>query len=149
MPRPANTSGSLRAEGAMMGASAALAIGYGAHWSQLGDDGWHVWLIALGGATALGAFSWAAFQAPQKEERPARLFIALFGAAVALLAGAFASYPFGALFGVPGGAVGAMVAMEMAAFWHKRVPHASGWSWVGSACVGSLVGLLAVVGCSP
>ena len=132
--------------GAVLGSCGGLSAGYGATWSGLGDDGPHVWLIAIGVGALLGAFSWQPLQNPGDSSKPHWFYAGLFGGAAGLIAGAFASYPFGALFGGPGGAVGAACACVGL---NKLYPRTERRLAVGMAVGGGLVGLLVVAGLSP
>ncbi len=135
-----------RVYGAVLGSCGGLSAGYGVWWSGLGDSGAHVWAIAIICCTALGTFTWGTLQNPDEMRKPHWFFAGLFGGSVGLVAGAFASYPFGALFGGPGGAVGAAVSCVLLnkmpeRMEKQRVPVA--------ALLGGLAGLLFVMGVSP
>ena len=132
--------------GATLGSCGGLSAGYGASWSGLGDSGVHVWLLAIVVGALLGAFAWAPLQNPGDTSKPHWFYAALFGGAAGLIAGAFASYPFGSLFGAPGGAVGAAASCLA---WNRIDPMPGRRVAVGLALLGGLVGLLTVMSVSP
>ena len=135
-----------RVFGSVLGSCGGFSAGYGASWSGLGDSGVHVWIIALASGAVLGAFTWPALQNPDDESAPHWVYGGLFAGCVALLAGAFAAYPFGALFGASGGAVGGAVSTLIA---NRIQSGLSPQSAAGTALLGGLVGLLFVAGVSP
>jgi hypothetical protein len=102
--------------GAALGALGGPAAGYGASWAGLGDTRAHVWALAILLGALLGAMSWRVFVAdraevPRLAPRFGIGFAALFAAVVGMLAGAFAAFPIGGLFGFVGGAAGAVPAV--------------------------------------
>jgi hypothetical protein len=140
------TERSPRATGAVFGSCAGLSAGYGASWSGLGDTGVHIWILAVLVSAIMGAFSWPPLQNPGDRGTPHIVFAGLFGGTAGLLAGAFVAYPFGALFGGAGGFVGAAVACFLLRF--ERLDR-HGVTAALVASVGSVAGLLFVVGTSP
>jgi hypothetical protein len=140
------TERSPRTLGAVFGSCGAFSAAYGARWSGLGDAGLHIWILAVGVSALVGVFAWPALQNPGGPREPHVLFAGLFGGTVGLLAGAFVAYPFGALFGGPGGFVGAAVACLVLRF-SRLGPNVTVSLLV--AAVGSVSGLLFVMGTSP
>ena len=113
--------GADRLFGTALGASGALAAGYGASWSgHVQGMGW-VALVALLAGASLGALSWGLFR--EEPKHASWWFVSLFGGVVGMLSGAFAGFPLGAIFGAGGGAVGAPVAA-----WVWRSSSGSGGS---------------------
>ncbi|MFO0748974.1 MAG: hypothetical protein U1F43_25405 [Myxococcota bacterium] len=113
----------VRGLGLAIGAATGPAGGFAQSWSGVADGRWHVWALmtlvgALLGALALPLFADrpapAADAAPDLPSLPrpdfSLPFLALFGFAVAVVAGTFAAFPVGASVGSLGGAAGGVVA---------------------------------------
>jgi hypothetical protein len=130
-----------RALGAAIGASGALAAGYGAVWSGHSQSLALVSTVALVTGAGLGALTWGLFE--PDPGTPAWWFVALFGGAVGLLAGTFAGFPLGAVFGAGGGAVGGTMA---GATWRLSAPPRTAWDVLPrgalAAASGGLAGLV-------
>jgi len=114
--------------GAALGAVGGPAAGFGAAWGGHGDTRAFVWLVAVLVGAALGALAWPVFTtAPAGRElppsRPGLGFAPLFAGVVGLLAGAFAAFPLGGVFGAGCGAAGGSVVLA---------------AWRGLARVGAL-----------
>jgi hypothetical protein len=97
---------SLRVVGAALGVVVGPAVAHGASFGALGFTGVWVGLMAAALGALLGALSWGQFV--DGHQRPGPGFASLFGAVVGLLAGGAVAFPMGAIFGVGGGAAGAM-----------------------------------------
>jgi hypothetical protein len=105
--------GSSRILGAALGASIGPAVAVGVHWSQLGPNVWTSWLLATGVGALLGVLTYGVFVSDEAAfEKPGVGFAALFTSTLGLLAGAFAGFPvgaiWGALTGLVAGAIGAV-----------------------------------------
>lgn len=125
-------------EGAVLGVVGAPAAGFGAAWSGIGDGRLHTWLFALILGGILGALSWPVFaDAAGPQGRRGVGTCALFGFAVGLLAATVVAYPFGAVTGSLGGALGAAVA---ALVWRARTPFGPALA-AASAASGAVVAL--------
>jgi len=88
--------------GAVLGASAAPAALWGAHWSALGASGWVALLVGLVAGGLLGASTYPVFTKGAPEGFG---FSALFGAVAGLLGGAFVGGPVGGVFATAAGGV--------------------------------------------
>ena len=97
-----------RCFGTAVGATGALAAGYGALWSGHVDGLLIVALVALLVGSTLGAITWGLFK--ESPEEASWWFVSLFGGVIGMLSGAFAGFPLGAIFGAGGGATGGPVA---------------------------------------
>ncbi len=94
--------------GATLGASGACAASYGAFWAGHIPDLGLTAVVALCSGAGLGALTWGLFRDDPKA--PSWWFVLLFGGVVGMLAGAFAAFPLGAIFGAGGGALGGVAA---------------------------------------
>jgi len=127
-----------RALGAALGAAGAAAAGYGAFWSGHASSVTLVTTMALAVGAGLGALTWGVFDAGR--EGHAWWFVALYGAAVGMLAGTFAGFPVGAVFGTAGGALGGVVTV---AVWRVSAPPRTSWDVSARGLLAGLAGAAA------
>lgn len=140
-----------RALGAAIGASGACSAGYGATWSGHAQSLMLVTAIALVVGASLGALTWGLFEAPESaEHKPAGgasssawWFSALFGGAIGMLAGGFAGFPLGAVFGAGGGVVGGTAAD---AAWRLSAPPRTGLDVAARGSLAALAGVAVGLG---
>ena len=103
-----------RALGAALGAVGGPAAWFGAAWGGHGDTHATAGLVAALVGAALGALAWPVFTtAPAGTElppdKPGLGFAPLFAGVVGMMAGAFAAFPLGGIFGAVCGAAGGSV----------------------------------------
>ena len=130
--------------GAALGAIGGIAAYQGAAWSGIGDTRLFVAAIAIAFGAGLGALTWSMFMGQGDEAtKPSLFFGAGFGASVGLLAGAFASFPVGGVFGAAGGGFGSLFGLL---YWRWSDGRATTHNGLGrpllTVCVGSAAGSL-------
>jgi hypothetical protein len=138
----------LRAEqthlGAALGAIGGTSAYQGAAWSGIGDPRPLVAAIAILVGAGLGALTWSVFMGDRDNAtRPDLVFGAGFGASIGLLAGAFAAFPVGGVFGAVGGGVGAFCGLLYWRWSADRVVALNGLARpLATVLVGSTAGSL-------
>ena len=130
-----------RALGGALGVAGACAAGYGAVWSGHAQSMTLVTVAALVMGGGLGALTWGLFE--HGAARPVGWFSALFAGVIGMLAGAFAGFPLGAVFGAGGGGAGGLVAI---ATWRLAAPPRTGWDAPLRGVVAGALGMVAGLG---
>ncbi len=129
-----------RALGAAIGATGALAAGYGAVWSGHSQSLVVISVVAALMGSGLGGLTWGLFG--EDAAAPTWWFTALFGGVVGMLAGGFAGFPLGAVFGAGGGFIGGPIAVG--AWRLSAAPHTGldvGMRGIVAACAGAAGGV--------
>mgnify|MGYP007078961299 CR=1 FL=1 len=127
--------------GAAIGGSGACAASYGAFWAGHSQSLVLSASVALVAGAGLGALTWGLFR--DDSESPAWWFVTLYGGVLGMLAGAFAAFPLGAVFGAGGGALGGLASSWV---WRLLRGNALGLRALMSLFSGSALGLLVALG---
>ena len=126
-----------RGLGAAVGASAAPAAVWGAHWSGLGAGTWAGFLLATAAGAALGAWLWPLFTGERVAGWP---FAVLFGATAGLVSGAFAGGPVGGVFATVAGGVSGLGAYGVFALRPEGAHRSTtALAWLLGSCLAAVV----------